>query len=121
LNVTEAVAKRLRAQASSTRYSKKKAAAAAPTKIFWDNQSSEKRTIVEVRASDRLGLAYRIANALATLDLDIAFAKVATEKHLALDIFYVTNAAGQKLADDVLPQIEAALYEALSDKPATAQ
>ena len=120
LNVTEAVAKRLRAQASSTRYSKKKAAA-VPTKIFWDNQSSEKRTILEVRASDRLGLAFRIANALATLDLDIAFAKVATEKHLALDIFYITEASGRKLTDEQLPQIETALYEALSEQPAKAQ
>ena len=119
LNVTEAVAKRLRAQASSTRYSKKKVAA-TPTKIFWDNQSSEKRTIVEVRASDRLGLAYRIANALATLDLDIAFAKVATEKHLALDIFYITEASGRKLTDEQLPQIETALYEALSEQPTKA-
>ena len=63
----------------------------------------------------------RIANALATLDLDIAFAKVATEKHLAYDIFYITEATGRKLTDDVLPRIETALYEALSDKAATAQ
>jgi [protein-PII] uridylyltransferase len=119
LDVSAAVTKRLRAQASSTRYSKKKAAA-VPTKIFWDNQSSEKRTILEVKASDRLGLAYRIANVLASLGLDISFAKVATEKHLAYDIFYVTEATGHKLKDDALPRIETVLYEALSDSPVQA-
>ena len=62
-----------------------------------------------MRASDRLGLAYKIASTLSSLNLDIAFAKVATEKHLALDIFYVTDAAGEKLPTTDLPQIEAAI------------
>jgi [protein-PII] uridylyltransferase len=121
LNVTEAVAKRLRAQAASTRFSKKKSATQTQTKIAWDNQSSEKSTILEVRASDRLGLAYKISSTLAALNLDIVFAKVATEKHLALDIFYVTDAAGQKLTDEELPMIEIAIREALSDKPQLTQ
>ena len=54
-----------------------------------------------------------MANTLSSLDLDIVFAKVATEKNLALDVFYVTNAAGEKLADDDLPAIEAVIRRAL--------
>ena len=65
---------------------------------------------------DRLGLAYKIASTLTSLDLDIVFAKVATEKHLALDIFYITNAMGEKLVDDVLPAIEDALRLALNEQ-----
>lgn len=91
---------------------------AAPTRFSWDNYSSNKSTILEVMAEDRPGLAYKIAGTLAALDLDIVFAKVATEKHLALDIFYVTNAAGEKLADDVLPIVEDALRLALNDQNA---
>jgi len=66
-----------------------------------------------LRTGDRLGLAYKIANTLSSLDLDIVFAKVATEKHLALDVFYVTNAAGEKLEDDLLPAIEEAIRHSL--------
>ncbi|MDX2041991.1 MAG: [protein-PII] uridylyltransferase [Acidobacteriota bacterium] len=111
-----AVEKRLRAQTSSKFSSRRKMLKAAPTRFSWDNYSSNKSTILEVMAEDRPGLAYKIAWTLAALDLDIVFAKVATEKHLALDIFYVTNATGEKLADDQLPTIEETLRLALNDQ-----
>ena len=63
-----------------------------------------------------MGLAYKIANTLSSLDLDIVFAKVATEKHLALDIFYVTNATGEKLTDSELAVIEDAIRDALRER-----
>ncbi len=113
-DVDAAVTRRLRAQ-NSSRFKKRKMLTAAPISFSWDQQSSEKSTILEVRASDRLGLAYRIASTLAGLGLDIVFAKVATEKHLALDIFYIANEAGEKLPDDLLPLIEQALQEVLRE------
>lgn len=112
LDVEAAVAKRLKSQ-SGSRFQKRKQLAAPKTRITWDNQSSDRSTILEVRTGDRLGLAYRIADTLASLDLDIVFAKVATEKHLALDIFYVTGADGQKLGEDALPLIEEKIRDAL--------
>lgn len=115
LDVTALVEKRLRAQAG-TRFGKRKTSATPVTRISWDNQSSDRSTILEVRTADRLGLAYKIASALSGLDLDIVFAKVATEKHLALDIFYVTNAAGAKLTEDDLPRVEEVVRQALGDK-----
>ena len=115
-DVAVAVEKRLRAQTSSKFSSRRKMLKAAPTRFSWDNYSSNKSTILEVMAEDRPGLAYKIARTLAALDLDIVFAKVATEKHLALDIFYVTNASGEKLADDALPAIEDALGLALNEQ-----
>ncbi|MEK7834260.1 MAG: ACT domain-containing protein, partial [Acidobacteriota bacterium] len=114
LDVAVAVEKRLRAQASSKFSTRRKMLKVAPTRFSWDNCSSNKSTILEVMTSDRLGLAYKIASTLSSLDLDIVFAKVATEKNMALDIFYVTNAAGEKLADDALPTIEDALRLALN-------
>ncbi|HMV86490.1 MAG TPA: [protein-PII] uridylyltransferase [Blastocatellia bacterium] len=113
-DVAAAVAKRLRAQTTSKFSSKRKMLAAAPTRFSWDNFSSNKSTILEVCTGDQLGLAYKIASTLTALDLDIVFAKVATEKHLALDIFYVTDAAGEKLQDEHFPSIEAALLQALT-------
>jgi [protein-PII] uridylyltransferase len=119
MDVAAAVEKRLRSQTPSKFSSKRKMLAAAPTRFSWDNSSSNKSTILEVRTGDRPGLAYKIASTLTALNLDIVFAKVATEKHLALDIFYVTNAAGEKLQDDELPSVEDALRRALGEKDKT--
>ncbi len=118
-DVAAAVEKRLRSQTASKFSSKRKMLAAAPTHFSWDNYSSDKSTILEVRTGDRLGLAYKIASTLTALNLDIVFAKVATEKHLALDICYVTDANGEKLKDDDLPAIEALLRQALGEKDKT--
>jgi [protein-PII] uridylyltransferase len=70
--------------------------------------------VVEVRAEDEPGLVYRIAATLAALGLDISFAKIATEKTQALDVFYVTDTEGRKLAPGRLAAVEAALLEALA-------
>lgn len=114
-DVSAAVEKRLRTQTSSKFSSRRKMLKAAPTRFSWDNYSSNKSTILEVMTGDRPGLAYKIASTLSLLNLDIVFAKVATEKHLALDIFYVTDSTGEKLTDDVLPGIEDALRQVLGD------
>ena len=111
-DVEAAVARRLHSQ-NSSRFRKRRMKLAVPVTFNWDQESSQKSTILEVQAGDRLGLAYRISNTLAGRGLDIVFAKVATEKHLALDIFYVVNEAGEKLPDESLPLIEQALQEAL--------
>lgn len=113
MDVAAAVAKRLRAQ--SPRLRRRTHLLPVPLRLTWDNQSSDKSTILEVRTSDRLGLAYKIAGTLSSLNLDITFAKVATEKNLALDIFYVTDAAGEKLRDEDLLEIETAIRAALSE------
>ena len=60
-----------------------------------------------------------VAEALAGLGLDITFAKIATAKALALDVFYVTDAAGMKLLPEVLGEVEIALLGALGDPPET--
>lgn len=112
VDLASAVARRLRSQ--TTRLGRRKSQASPATRISWDNESSDKSTILEVRTADRLGLAYRITSTLSALDLDIVFAKVATEKNLALDILYVTNASGEKLRDTELPAIEEAIISSLS-------
>jgi [protein-PII] uridylyltransferase len=114
MDVAAAVDKRLRSQ-SGSRFQKRKHAATAATRITWDNQTSDRSTILEVRTGDRLGLAYKIASTLSSLDLDIVFAKVATEKNLALDVFYITDAAGEKLADADLPAVESAVRQKLTE------
>ena len=82
--------------------------------VRFDSESSATSTVVEVRAEDAPGLAYRISSTLAQLGLDITFAKIATDKNNALDVFYVTDSDGQKLLPTFMPAVEAALIDALA-------
>ncbi len=70
-----------------------------PSRVRIDNDVSPTATVIEVQAGDRLGLGYRIARALASFNLNIIFAKLATEKSHAFDVFYVRDASGGKITD----------------------
>jgi [protein-PII] uridylyltransferase len=82
--------------------------------VVTDNDASPLATMIEVHAVDEPGLAYKIANVLVGLGLDIVCAKIATEKSDALDVFYVTDATGAKLAEAAAQAAEVALSERLS-------
>jgi len=87
--------------------------AAKPARVKFEQETSALATVVEVRAPDQPGLAYTLAHALAELGLDITSARIATAKALALDVFYVRDATGRKLAPDALAGVEQALLDAL--------
>jgi [protein-PII] uridylyltransferase len=70
-----------------------------PTRVRFDNDSSESRTIVEVEAEDRVGLLYAISQALADLQLDIYGARISTGRGAAIDSFYVSESNGHKITD----------------------
>ena len=85
--------------------------------VAFDWPASTSRSVIEVRAEDEPGLAFRIASVLSAHGLDIAFAKIATEKSHALDVFYVTGAGGRKLDAQETTRVEAALMAALGPGP----
>jgi [protein-PII] uridylyltransferase len=64
--------------------------------------------VIEVGASDRLGLLYDITRTFAELGLDVHLAKVATYEGRVVDSFYVRDALGRKLTDD-LDELDRAL------------
>lgn len=71
--------------------------------------------IVEVRASDGIGVLYRIARALVAEGLDIRLAKIATLGHEVVDTFYVVGAGdGNRPAPESLSTIEASILDALT-------
>ncbi len=85
-----------------------------PTQIEIDNDISDSRTIVEVQTEDRVGLLYALTNTLSTLNLDISFAKIFTEKGAAIDTFYVQDHAGQKITGaEQLDQLRSKLVAAI--------
>jgi [protein-PII] uridylyltransferase len=90
-----------------------------PARVTVDNSLSDTHTVVEVRAPDRLGLLYLITQAVAAEDLDIATAKIATDRDHALDAFYVTRRAGGKVeSPDALARLREAISTALAGEAA---
>jgi [protein-PII] uridylyltransferase len=85
-----------------------------PPQVACDNEASRSCTLIEVHAVDEPGLAYKIASALAALNLDIVCAKIATEKSDALDVFYVTDGDGMKLSQSRMQSVQVSLAEMLS-------
>ena len=73
-----------------------------PTQIRFDNATSDHHTIISVFAYDRIGLLYDIARTLFELDLDLQVAKVSTHLDQVVDVFYVTDASGNKLLEPTL-------------------
>jgi [protein-PII] uridylyltransferase len=82
--------------------------------VVCDNESARTSTLIEVQAADEPGLAYKVASVLAALGLDIVCAKIATEKSDALDVFYVTDADGRKLAEATMQAVVVELTRKLS-------
>ena len=71
---------------------------AAPTVRLVDD-ASERRTVVEVRAADSLGVLHRITAALTSCGLDVRTAHVSTLGADVVDAFYVEAPGGGPLTD----------------------
>jgi [protein-PII] uridylyltransferase len=84
-----------------------------------DNTASQFFSVVEVRAPDQVGLLYRITAGLHDLGLDIHHAKIATHPDGALDVFYVWDLSGEKLAASAAEAAAMNLAALLRGHPAT--
>jgi len=72
---------------------------APPPKVTLVDDASSTATVVEVRAHDEPGLLWRIGRALGECGLNLRAARVETLGAEAVDVFYVTDAAGGLLSD----------------------
>ena len=70
------------------------------TKVRIDNHTSERFTIVDVFAHDRIGLLYTITRTLFELGLSVSLAKIGTYLDQVVDVFYVADQQGQKISDE---------------------
>jgi len=62
-----------------------------PPSVDVYHELSLKRTIIEVQASDRIGLLFQLARRISKRGFDISFARIATERGVAMDTFYIEN------------------------------
>jgi [protein-PII] uridylyltransferase len=85
--------------------------AAIPTRVDVYHELSLKRTIIEIEANDQLGLLYQIARTISDHGFDITFARISTERKVAVDTFYIEPSQPQ--GDTENSQDLVALREAL--------
>ncbi|HEX4622338.1 MAG TPA: [protein-PII] uridylyltransferase, partial [Myxococcaceae bacterium] len=93
-----------------------------PIKISVDNRASQRFTVVDVRAEDRVGLLYALASALHRAEVEIALARITTEAHRAIDSFYVTR-RGAKILDaaateELVQRLQTAVQASEQEGPA---
>jgi [protein-PII] uridylyltransferase len=99
---------------SSVRQQHRDALQVLPTRVRTDNSTSDRFTILDIFASDRTGLLFTIARTIFELGLSVSFAKIGTYLDQVVDVFYVTDQAGRKIADEErLEQIRTRLLEAI--------
>jgi len=69
-----------------------------PPRVLIDNKASARATVIEVNGRDRTGLLYELTLTLTRLQLMIHGARIATYGERAIDVFYVQDALGDKIA-----------------------
>jgi [protein-PII] uridylyltransferase len=72
---------------------------AVRTRVVVDDRASPKHTVIEVFARDRPGLLFALAHCVHALGLTIASSKINTEGHQVADVFYVSDANGEKITE----------------------
>lgn len=92
-----------------------------PPRVEVYHELSLRRTIIEIEANDEIGLLYRIAHTISEHGYDITFARISTERKVAVDTFYIepsestSNDHSQQLI-----QLRASLLEIVTPASASA-
>jgi [protein-PII] uridylyltransferase len=82
--------------------------------VFHDDASSN-ASVLEVRATTKIGILHRITKALAELGLDIRHATVQTLGMEVVDTFYVRTWSGELVTDEFhRAEIERAVLQAVT-------
>jgi [protein-PII] uridylyltransferase len=86
------------------------------------HELSMQRTIVEIQARDQIGLLYRLAKTISDHNFDITFARIGTERGVAIDTFYIEGANHEPIeSPGRLHALRDALNEVISPAPALAK
>ncbi|MEN9634558.1 MAG: [protein-PII] uridylyltransferase, partial [Verrucomicrobiota bacterium] len=70
---------------------------------------------IEVQARDQIGLLYRLAKTISDHSFDITFARIGTERGVAIDTFYIEGANHEPVeTPERLLELRAALSEVIT-------
>lgn len=86
-----------------------------PVRVDVYHELSLRRTIIEIEANDEIGLLYEIARTISEHGFDITFARIATERKVAVDTFYIepSRPAGDAENSQDLIELKEALCKIL--------
>ncbi len=86
--------------------------------VIIDNDVSDRATVIEVHASDEVGLLYSLTQVMQELRLDIRSAKIQTIGPQIVDSFYLSDQQGNKIDDpDLLAELELGLRQVIESNP----
>ena len=87
-----------------------------PTRVLCDNSTSDRYTILDIFAANRMGLLYTITHTLFELGLSVAAARIGTYLDQVVDVFYVTDQSQHKLEEgDRLNEVRRRLLDAIAN------
>ena len=82
------------------------------------HELSMQRTIIEIQARDQIGLLYRLAKTISDHAFDITFARIGTERGVAIDTFYIESANHEPVdSPERLVALRDAINEIISPAP----
>lgn len=84
-----------------------------PPRVIVEGKASRAHTVIEVNGRDRPGLLYDLTAAMTRQGLQISSAHISTYGERVVDVFYVKDVFGHKIADSKVDQVRAALMKAL--------
>ena len=84
-----------------------------PPRIHVDTQSSHRYTILEIVASNAIGLLHHISRVISRHACSVDLVLSATEGEKAIDVFHITNGSGAKLSREQQDAVTADLQQML--------
>lgn len=86
--------------------------------VYFDNEHSQRHTVLEIVADDSPGLLYRISRVISGHQCDVDLVLVSTEGHKAIDVFHITK-GGRKLSESDRTNLSTDLHRMLEGRDET--
>ncbi len=99
-------------QKAFKRMDRLRASIVAKIRVYEDTALN--KTIVEVQANDQIGLLYQITKIITEHHFDITYARISTERGMAIDTFYIRP--GDLFDDEDISDALQSLHDELSEK-----
>ena len=91
----------------------RRAAPSFEPSLYFEDEHSDRLTILEIVAPDAIGLLYRISREISSLGCDIELALISTEGEKAVDVFYLCH-EGSKLSTRLKKDLSNRIFQAIT-------